>query len=265
MRFADKFRVQVISIMRGERQLVKTTEPLKFGDALLVRGRWDDIDLLRNEARNFVVVGSPDALARQVVELTPRSVFAVLAMVGMVVMMVTNVVPTVIAALITAVAMVLAGCLNMEQAYRSVGWQSVVLIAAMIPMSTALQVTGGTEFMAGLLVDSFGQFGPTALLAGVFLMTVSFGQVISNTATAILVAPIALQAAVALGVSPFPVLMGVAVAASASFMTPIGTTTNLMVYTPGGYRFIDYVRVGAPLTLLFLIVTLLLAPIIWPF
>ncbi len=265
MRFADKFRVQVLSIMRGERQLVKASEPLKFGDALLVRGRWDDIDLLRNEARNFVVVGSPDALARQVVELTPRSAFAVLAMVGMVVMMVTNIVPTVIAALITAVAMVLAGCLNMEQAYRSIGWQSVVLIAAMIPMSTALQVTGGTEFMAGLLVDSFGQFGPTALLAGVFLMTVSFGQVISNTATAILVAPIALQAAVALGVSPFPVLMGVAVAASASFMTPIGTTTNLMVYTPGGYRFVDYVKVGAPLTLLFLIVTLLLAPIIWPF
>lgn len=265
MRFADKFRVQVLSIMRGERQLVRATEPLKFGDALLVRGRWDDIDLLRNETRNFVVVGSPDALARQVVELTPRSAFAVLAMIGMVVMMVTNIVPTVIAAFITAIAMVLAGCLNMEQAYRSISWQSVVLIAAMIPMSTALQVTGGTEFMADLLVGSFGRFGPTALLAGVFLMTVAFGQVISNTATAILVAPIGLQAAVALGVSPFPVLMGVAVAASASFMTPIGTTTNLMVYTSGGYRFIDYVKVGAPLTLLFLIVTLLLAPIIWPF
>ncbi len=135
-----------------------------------------------------------------------------------------------------------------------------------IPMSTALQVTGGTELMAGLLIDTFGQWGPTALLAGVFLMTVIFGQAISNTATAILVSPIALQAAVGLGVSPFPILIGgVAVAASASFMTPISTTTNLMVYTPGGYRFVDYVKVGAPLTLLFLIVTLLLVPVIWPF
>lgn len=266
MHFAEKFRVQVISIMRGERHLVKTSEPLKFGDALLVRGRWEDIDRLRDEERNFVVVGSPDQLARQVVELTPRSAFAVLAMAGMVIMMVTNVVPTVMAALIAALAMVLAGCLNVEQAYRAINWQSVVLIAAMIPMSTALQVTGGTELMAGVLIDTFGQWGPTALLAGVFLMTTTFGQAISNTATAILVAPIALQAAVGLGVSPLPVLIGgVAVAASASFMTPIGTTTNLMVYTPGGYRFVDYVKVGAPLTLLFFIVTLLLVPIIWPF
>ncbi len=265
MRFADKYGVQVLSIMRGERQLIQMTEPLRFGDALLVRGRWTDIDLLRNEARNFVVVGSPDSLARQVVELTPRSAFAVLAMIGMVVMMATSIVPTVVAALVTAVAMVLAGCVTMEQAYRSIGWQSVVLIASMIPMSTALEVTGGTELMAGVLVNSFGQYGPVALLAGVFLMTVTFGQVISNTATAILVAPIALQAALDMGVSPFPVLIGVAVAASASFMTPIGTPTNLMVYVPGGYRFTDYVKVGAPLTLLFLIVTLLLAPLIWPF
>lgn len=266
MHFAEKFRVQVLSILRGERQLVKTSEPLKFGDALLVRGRWEDIDRLRGEGRNFVVVGSPDQMARQVVELTPRSAFAVLAMAGMVVLMVTNVVPTVMAAIIAAVAMVLAGCLNVEQAYRAINWQSVVLIASMIPMSTALQVTGGTELMAGLLIDTFGQWGPTALLAGVFLMTVIFGQAISNTATAILVSPIALQAAVGLGVSPFPILIGgVAVAASASFMTPISTTTNLMVYTPGGYRFVDYVKVGAPLTLLFLIVTLLLVPVIWPF
>jgi len=265
MHFAEKFRVQVISVMRGGQQLVKPSERLEFGDALLVRGRWDDIDMLRAEPRNFVIVGSPDQLARQVVELTPRSVFAVLAMAAMVIMMVTNVVPTVMAALIAAVAMVLAGCLNMEQAYRSINWQVVVLIAAMIPMSTALETTGGTELLAGLLLDTFGRLGPVGLLAGVFLMSVAFGQVISNTATAILIAPIALQAALGMGVSPVPVLMGVAVAASASFMTPIGTTTNLMVYTPGGYRFVDYVKVGAPLTLLFLIMTLLLVPVIWPF
>jgi len=265
MHFAAKFRVQVISVKRGKNQLVKPSERLEFGDALLVRGRWEDIDVLRAEERNFVVVGSPDQLARQVVELTPRSFFALLAMAGMVVMMVTNVVPTVMAALIAAAAMVLAGCLNMEQAYRSINWQVVILIAAMIPMSTALEVTGGTTLLAGGLVSTFGQMGPLGLLAGVFLMTVAFGQVISNTATAILIAPIALQAATGLGVSPVPVLIGVAVAASASFMTPIGTTTNLMVYTPGGYRFVDYVKVGAPLTALYLITMLALVPLIWPF
>lgn len=265
MRFADKFRVQVLGILRGERQLVKTTEPLRFGDALLVRGRWDDIDLLRNEDRNFVVVGRPDALSRQIVELTPRSAFAVLAMVGMVVMMATGIVPTVIAALIAAVAMVLAGCLNMDQAYQSISWQILVLVACMIPMSTALEVTGGAALLANFLVTTFGAIGPRALLAGVFLMTMAFGVAISNTATAVLIAPIALQAAVTLGVSPYPVMMGVAVAASTSFLTPISTTTNMMVMTPGGYRFTDFTKVGAPLSLLFFLMTLLLVPLVWPF
>jgi di/tricarboxylate transporter len=264
-RFAEKYHVQVLGIWRGDKKLVKTTEPLKFGDALLVRGRWADIDLLRNEARNFVIVGSPEALSRQVVELTPRSAFAVIALVAMVVMMVTNIVPTVIAAFITAVAMVLAGCLNMDQGYRSISWQTVVLIAATIPLSTALEITGGAELIAGILVNTVGAIGPIALLAGVFLLTTAFSQVISNTATAVLVAPIVLTAAATLGVSPYPLMMGVAVAASNAFLTPIGTTTNLMVYTPGGYRFTDYFKVGAPLTLIFFILTLLLVPLIWPF
>lgn len=265
VRFADKYRVQVLGIWRGDKKLVKTTESLKFGDALLVRGRWADIDLIRNEARNFVIVGSPEALSRQVVELTPRSAFAVFALVAMVVMMVTNIVPTVIAAFITAVAMVLAGCLNMDQGYRSISWQTVVLIAAMIPLSTALEITGGAELIAGILVNTVGAIGPVALLAGVFLLTTAFSQVISNTATAVLVAPIVLTAAAALSVSPYPLMMGVAVAASNAFLTPIGTTTNLMVYTPGGYRFTDYFKVGAPLTLIFFVLTLLLVPLIWPF
>jgi di/tricarboxylate transporter len=265
VRFAEKYHVQVLGIWRGDRQLVKATEPLKFGDALLVRGRWADIELLQNEPRNFVIVGSPESLSRQVVELTPRSVFAVLALAAMVVMMVTGIVPTVIAAFITAVAMVLAGCLSMEQGYRSISWQTVVLIAAMIPLSTALEITGGAELIADALVRSLGSIGPLALLAGVFLLTTAFSQVISNTATAVLVAPIVLQTAVTLDISPYPLLMAVAVAASNAFLTPIGTTTNLMVYTPGGYRFTDYFKVGAPLTVIFLVLTLLLVPLIWPF
>ncbi len=229
VRFADKYHVHVLGVWRGDRRLSGADTRLEFGDALLVRGRWADIELLQTEARNFVVVGSPEALSRQVVELTPRALFAVFALVAMVVMMVTGVVSIVMAALITAVAMVLAGCLNMTQAYRSIGWQSVVLIAAMIPMSTALEITGGADLLAGALVRTVGAIGPLALLAGVFLLTTAFSQVISNTATAVLIAPIVLTAAADLGLSPYPLLMAVAVAASNAFMTPIGTTTNLMV------------------------------------
>ena len=141
----------------------------------------------------------------------------------------------------------------------------VILIAAMLAMSTALETTGGAQLIAAGSVRSVGALGPLALLAGVFLLTSLFSQVISNTATAVLIAPIVLQTAAALGLSPYPLLMGVVVAASSAFLTPIGTPTHLMVFTPGGYRFTDYVKVGAPLLLLALLVTLLLVPLIWPF
>ncbi|NNF07460.1 MAG: hypothetical protein HKN21_11915 [Candidatus Eisenbacteria bacterium] len=193
-----------------------------------------------------------------------RSLIAVLSMVGMVTLMVTKVLPAVMAVLIAAVVMVLGGCVNRRQPYRAIGWQSVVLIAAMIPMSTALSITGGAELIAQKLVSTFGSVGPTALLAGAFVLTAGFSQVLSNTATTVLMAPIVLQAAVVSDISPYPMLMMVAVGASAAFLTPISSTTNLMVMTPGGYRFTDYAKVGFPLILLFLTVSLILVPIIWP-
>lgn len=264
-RFSEKFGVQVMSIRRGCGLVTRRDNPLQFGDALLVRGSWEKIDLLRREQRNFTVVGSPDDLSRQVIGLNPRALVAVFSLLGMVLLMALSIVPSVMAALIAAVVMVLGGCLDMNQAYRSVSWQSVVLIAAMIPMSLALQVTGGAEVIANGLVSSVGAIGPLALMAGVFLLTTGFSQVINNTATAVLIAPIVLQAAEVSGVSPYPLMMTVAISASTAFLTPIGTTTNLMVMTPGGYSFNDYVKVGLPLLLLFLIVSLVLVPIIWPF
>jgi di/tricarboxylate transporter len=263
--FAEKFGVQVLSIRRGDRSLEHPSQKMAFGDALLVRGKWEDIERLQNERRNFVVVGSPEAMSRQVTELTPQSVIAVLALLGMIAMMVSGIVPAVIASLIAALVMVLGGCLSMSQSYRSISWHSVVLIAAMIPMSIALEVTGGAEFLADGLVNTFGAIGPLALMAAVFVLTTAFSQVINNTATAVLVAPIVLRAALDLDVSPYPLLMAVAVSASTAFLTPIGTTTNLMVMTPGDYRFNDYVKVGFPLILIFLVVSLLLIPLIWPF
>lgn len=261
---AQKYNVQVLSIRRQDRQLENRSVRLQFGDALLVRGRWQDIDRLKNETRNFVVVGSPETMARQIVELSPSAVVAALALIGMILLMVTGAVPTVIAAIAAAIVMVLGGCLSMEQAYRSISWSSLVLIAAMIPMSTALQVTGGAELLSNGLVNSLGSVGSLALLAGIFLLTTTFSQVINNSATTILVAPIVLQAAFDLGVSPYPLLMMVAISASTAFLTPIGTTTNLMVTIPGGYTFNDFIKIGLPLIILSLVLSLLLVPMIWP-
>ena len=262
---SERFRVQLLAVRRRGKPVVEDKEmTLELGDSLLVRGTWEAIGKLQSERRNFIVVGTPEAMATEVAGLRPRAGVAVAALVGMIVLMVTGVVPTVIAALMAAAAMILGGCLSTREAYRSISWSSVVLIAAMIPMGRALEVTGGASVVAEGLVSTLGNLSPVILMAGVFLLTTGFSQVINNTATAVLVAPIVIQAAVDLGVSPHPLLMIVAVAASTAFLTPIGTTTNIMVFSPGGYRFMDYVKVGLPLMLLFLAVTLVLVPVIWP-
>ncbi|MEA3337358.1 MAG: SLC13 family permease [Chloroflexota bacterium] len=262
--FAEKFDVQVITLRQGDRLMPRRQTALRFGDSLLVRGRWEDIERLRDERRNFVVVGRPEALARQIVEPNPQATVAVVALGVMVVLMITGLVPTVFAALIAALIMVLGGCLTMDNAYRAVNWQTVVLIAAMLPTSIALQVTGGAELIADALVNTLGAVGPHALLAGVFILTAGFSQVISNTATTVLVAPIVMQAALTLEVSPYGMLMMVAVGASAAFLTPIASPVNTLVFTPGGYSFGDFGKVGLPLMVLVLLVSLILVPMIWP-
>lgn len=261
---AKRFPVQLLAVLRHGEPVVDRELTLEFGDSLLVRGTWDAIGELQNERRNFIVVGTPEAMATEVAGLRPRAGVAVAALVGMVVLMVSGIVSTVLAALIAATAVVLGGCLSTREAYRSISWSSVVLIAAMIPMGLALEKTGGARLVAEGLVNTLGDLSPYALLAGIFLLTTGFSQVINNTATAVLVAPIVIQAAVSLGVSPHPLLMIVAVSASTAFLTPIGTTTNILVYSPGGYRFTDYVKVGLPLMLIFLTVSLVLVPVIWP-
>ncbi|MGI9342044.1 MAG: SLC13 family permease [Gammaproteobacteria bacterium] len=261
---SDRFQVQLLAVRRRGEPVVDRDISLEFGDSLLMRGTWDAIGQLQSERRNFIVVGAPEAMASEVAGLRPRAGVAVAALVGMIVLMVTGIVPTVIAALIAAVAMILGGCLSTREAYRSISWSSVVLIAAMIPMGRALETTGGASVVAEGLVNTLGDLSPVVLMAGIFLLTTGFSQVINNTATAVLVAPIVIQAAIDLGVSPHPLLMIVAVAASTAFLTPIGTTTNIMVFSPGGYRFTDYVKVGLPLMLVFLAVSLVLVPVIWP-
>jgi len=261
---SERFGVQLLAVRRHGEPVIDRELTLEFGDSLLMRGTWDAIGEMQRERRNFIVVGTPEAMANEVMGLRPRAGVAVAALAGMVLLMVTGVVPTVIAALLAAVAMILGGCLTTREAYRSISWSSVVLIAAMIPMGKALETTGGASLVAEGLVNTLGDLSPVALMAGIFLLTTGFSQVINNTATAVLVAPIVIQAAVDLGVSPHPLLMIVAIAASTAFLTPIGTTTNILVFSPGGYRFTDYVKVGLPLMLIFLAVSLVLVPRIWP-
>ena len=262
--FATKFDIQVLGLQRSDKSVPLLKTKLSFGDSLLVRGTWQAIGRLKQEARNFVVVGSPDEMARQIPVLGPSAFVALFALVGMVVLMVTGWTSTVIATILAGMVMVLGGCLTPSEAYRSINLGTVVLIAAMMPMSTALEVTGGAEFLANGLVDTLGALHPLVLMAGVFLLTTGFSQVISNTATVVLMAPIVLQAAQELQVSPHSMLMVVAVAASAAFLTPIASPVNTLVFTPGGYSFGDFTKVGLPLVVIFLIMSLILIPLIWP-
>jgi di/tricarboxylate transporter len=263
-RLTREFGMVVLGARRGAAPL-PLNEPLRFGDSILVKGTWDEIGKLQDLHEDLVVVGRPDEVASQVTQLSLRSAVALAILVGMVGLMVSGAAPVAIAALLAAGAMVVSGCLTTRDAYRAISWSTVILIAGMLPMATALEATGGAKQVADLLVSTLGAIGPTAVLAGIFVVTTALSQVMSNTATAVLMSPIVLTAAVGLGVQPHPLMMGLAVAASTAFLTPIGTTTNLMVLAPGNYRFGDYAKVGGPLVAIFLLLSLVLIPIFWPF
>lgn len=236
---------------------------LKSGDTMLVRGRWANIHRLRDERTDFVVVGHPEAAEHSVTGPSKRAPLAIAILVGMVVLMITGLVPAPMAAVIAAGAMLLTGCVNSRQAYRAVSWSTVILIAAMIPTAVALTKTGGTELIADFLVDAVAGKDPRFLIAMIYIVTVLLSQVLSNTATAILLAPVALATAFTMGVDPHALLITVSVAASTAFLTPIGTSTNVMVMAPGNYKFTDYTKVGLPLVAIFFVGTVALAPLIW--
>ena len=263
-KFAERFDLQVISVTRQNAIVDYQTEALEVGDTLLVRGTWEAIGKLRDDPENFVVVGQPEAVSEQIVDLGRQAYLALGVLVGMVILMLTGVVPTVMAALMAAVAMVLLGVITMPQAYRSINWNVVVLIAALIPMGIALEKTGGVDFMADTLVNTVGQLGSMAMMAGLFLLASGFSQVISNVAATILISPVAYQAAVAMDVSPYPFMIMVAVAVITGIMTPIAGAPMLIVMNPGQYKFKDYARAGFPLLILIFIVSLVLVPLIWP-
>jgi di/tricarboxylate transporter len=265
VRFPERYGVTVLGFTRGGERVPEDALalPLRFGDMLLVTGPGRRLALLRGEGRDLVVVArSAGRLGEARLRGPALRALGILAV--MMVLLTFDLVPGVVAVLLAAVAAVLTRTIEVEDAYRAINWESVVLIAAILPMATALEKTGGM----GVLVDGLsgvGTAGPLAMVAVLFLVTSVLSQVVSNTATTVLVAPVAFGAAVEMGVSPYPFLMTVAVAASTAFATPIASPVNTLVLGPGAYRFGDFLRVGAPLQALIFGLTLLVVPLLFPF
>ena len=237
---------------------------LKAGDTMLLQGTWKALDVHLDDP-DVLVVSSPELVRRQAVPMGPGAWQAIAILVGMVILLATGIVPSAVAGLLAAGAIVVSGIMTVEQAYRAIGWTTVILVGAMMPLSTAMVETGAAKLIAEQLVHLVGDAGPIVLLAGLFVLTAVLGQLISNTATALIIIPIGVAAATSMGISPRPVLMSTAVAAAAAFLTPIATPTNLMVMGPGGYAFGDYWKLGLPLLIWFFVVAVFIVPLIWRF
>ncbi|CAH1666370.1 Citrate transporter [Hyphomicrobiales bacterium] len=237
---------------------------LQAGDTMLLQGTWKALDTHLDDP-DILVVSSPELVRRQAVPMGPGAKQAIIILFAMVLLLATGIVPSAVAGLLAAGAIILCGIMSVEQSYRAISWTTVILVGAMMPLSTAMIETGAAKMMAERLVALVGDAGPTALLAGLFVLTAILGQLISNTATALIVIPIGVAAATAMGISPRPVLMSTAVAAAGAFLTPIATPTNLMVMGPGGYVFSDYWKLGLPLLIWFFVVAVFLVPLIWRF
>jgi di/tricarboxylate transporter len=266
IRFGSVYNLTVLNIRRPghDAPLDLKTTPLRFGDMLLVQGTWKDIFALKKLRHDFVVMGEPEAAQMGAFSRPQKAPFALIILLGMVLALVLNLMALTTAAIVAAVAVVLTGCLTMDEAYESVDWKSLILIAGMLPMSTALVKVGLVDELATVMSTTLGSFGPLAVIAGLFWLTALLTQVLSNTATALLIAPVALAAAQQAGVDPHASLMVVAIAASMAFVTPIASPVNTLVMTAGNYRFFDYVRLGLVMLIIGFVVTMLLLPLLWP-
>lgn len=267
--FRSKFSVNVLGIRRKNEYILQDLGGVKMmdGDVLLVQGAWSDIARMKNESTNWVVLGEPLQEAAKVT-LDHKAPIAAAIMIAMVVAMVVESIPVepVTAVLLAAVLMVATGCIrSMEAAYKTINWQTIVLFTAMLPMSTALEQTGVSKMISGSIVDGLGASGPVILLAAVYAVTSLMTIFISNTVTAVLMAPIALQCAVGIGVNPVPFMFAVTVAASMCFASPFSTPPNALVMSAGQYTFMDYVKVGLPLQILIGVVMVLVLPLLFPF
>lgn len=267
--FRDKYSVNILGIQRKGEYILNDIKDIKMhaGDILLIQGTWDSIARMSQKQSQWVVLGQPLEEASKVT-LDYKAPVAALIMVLMIAAMVFDFIPIppVAAVIIAGILMVLTGCFrNVEEAYKTINWESVVLIAAMLPMSLALEKTGASNLISEKLVSGLGDYGPLVLMAGIYFITSLLTMFISNTATAVLVAPIALQSAIAINVSPYPFLLAVTVGASMCFASPFSTPPNALVMSAGKYTFMDYVKVGLPLQIVMGIVMVFILPLLFPF
>ncbi|HCI9589425.1 TPA: SLC13 family permease [Klebsiella variicola] len=264
--FRTRFGLNIVGMKRDGEAMDGSVvdEPLQLGDILLVVGNWRQIALLAKRGRDFVVLNMPVEVddASPAHSQAPHAIFCLVLMVAL---MLTDEIPNPIAAIIACLLMGKFRCINAESAYKAIHWPSIILIVGMMPFALALQKTGGVDLVVKGLMDVAGSEGPYLMLGCLFIMCAAIGLFISNTATAVLMAPIALAAAKSMGVSPYPFAMVVAMAASAAFMTPVSSPVNTLVLGPGKYSFSDFVKIGVPFTVLVMVVCVLLIPVLFPF
>ena len=266
--FRSKYSINVVGIRRAGDYISENLPDVKLraNDVLLVQGTWENIGRMSNDEQHWVVIGQPLEEAAKVT-LDYKAPIAAAIMLLMIAMLVFDFIPVtqVTAVMLAGVLMVLAGCFrNVEDAYKSINWESIVLIASMMPMSVALEKTGASAMISHTLVDALGAMGPMALLTGIYFTTTLLSLFISNTATAVLMAPIAMSSALEMGVSPYPMLFAVASGASLCFATPFCTPPNALVMQAGQYKFVDYVKVGLPLQIILGVVMIMLLPMLFP-
>ncbi|MFT5697950.1 MAG: di/tricarboxylate transporter [Desulforhopalus sp.] len=264
LKFQSRFNCLVIGIRRHGNPLTEdlASLPLTFGDVLLISSDWDEILRLKKHSNDFLVLTLPEDY-RDVIPGRSRIPLVLLLVLGMVLAIMTGLLPTVTAAVLTAVLLILTGCLRLESIYQIISWQAVVLIAGILPLATALNKTGAASLLSGMMITTMGNMAPVVMLGCVFLITSLVGLFISNTATAVLIAPIAINVAITLGIPPQAFAMTVAIACSAAYVTPISSPVNLLVQHPGGYSFFDFVQVGLPLQLITLLCTVGMAWVIY--
>lgn len=264
-KFRTRFGLTIVGLRRGDvaRKNNFLNDELVVGDTLLLIGSWKDIERIRSDSRDLVIIKLPAEIG-EVLPAPSKALHALACLLLVVGLMVSGVIPNVQAALIGCLLMGALGCIDFVSAYRSIDWKTIVLIVGMLPFSIALDRTGGVDLAADGLRALTSGAGTHFLLAALFAITAMLGMFISNTATAVLMAPVALAVAKELHVSPYPFAMIVALAASTAFMTPVSSPVNTLVVTPGHYTFGDFVRVGVPFSIVVLIVCVVLVPWLLP-
>jgi len=262
LRFREKYDLTVLSIWRRGRAIRTGLRDmqLQFGDALLLHGTWKQIQLLGNEPDFIVLTDDVQEVPRE-----EKAKTALMIMAAVLLPVIFGWVPIYIAVVLGAAVMVMSKCLTMEEAYRYIEWKAVFLIAGMLPLGLALDKTGTASLVAEQTISIFGPFGPYGVLFGLLVITFVATSIVPTAALVVLMVPIALETSAGLGMSPYPLMMGIAMAASSSFTSPISHPANVLVMGPGGYKFIDYVKLGVPLTLAILAVLMVFIPIFWPF